>query len=63
MNHATKPLLCVAIPLTASAFTDDKDYADGPGYLFQASFTRSYLKSSLSVEAVLACEVQLAPKK
>jgi hypothetical protein len=43
--------------------TDDKDYADGPGYLFKPGFTRSYPKSSLSVEAVLAREVQLAPKK
>jgi hypothetical protein len=43
--------------------TDDKDYPDGPAYLFKPSFTRSYPKSSLTVEAVLAREVKLEPKK
>lgn len=43
--------------------TDDKDFPDGPGYLFKPGVTHSYPKSSLSVEEVLAREVKLAPKK
>ncbi|MYM70436.1 hypothetical protein GTP45_27040 [Pseudoduganella sp. FT55W] len=43
--------------------TDDKDYPDGPTYLFKPSFTRSYPKSSLTVEAVLARELKAEPKK
>lgn len=43
--------------------TDDKDHPDGPGYLFKPSFTRSYPKSALTVEAVLAREVKAEPGK
>lgn len=43
--------------------TDDPDYPDGPAYLFKPSFIRSYPTSTLSVEAVLARETKLEPKK
>jgi len=43
--------------------TDDPAYPDGPAYLFKPSFTRSYPRSALSVEAVLAREIKLEPKK
>lgn len=43
--------------------TDDKDYPDGPAYLFKPNFTRSYPKSALTVEAVLAREIKAEPRK